>query len=104
MANLEEVNIKRKDKTCACFTGTGFVYSLPIELQPTILSYLSNLGSPSISFEKTSLLKIENPDLIITGLKRLKEVRFSLKDTNRIDLLQIFEEDLVKYVENERYK
>ena len=102
--SLETVNIKKRSvKGCRCL-GTAFVYTLPFGLGPEALQYLQAMGTPAVSFEKTSLLKIENADFSITGIKRLKDVRFTLKDTEKTELITVFEDNLIKYAEshNER--
>jgi hypothetical protein len=95
--------VKIKPKDCAC-KNNAYVYRLPMRLGLEILDFLKPLGSPALSFEKTSLLKIENNDFAITGVKRLKEVRFSLKKQDKANLLQIFEGALIKYVEKHQRK
>lgn len=99
--NLEKANIKKRSaKGCGC-QDTALVYTLPFGLGEEALQYLQVMGLPSVSFEKTSLLKIENADFGITGIKRLKDVRFALKNSQRADLIATFEENLVKYVESQ---
>ena len=99
--NLETVNIKKRSvKGCGCL-GTAFVYTLPFGLGPEALQYLQVMGTPAVSFEKTSLLKIENADFSITGIKRLKDVRFTLKDTEKTELITVFEDNLIKYAESQ---
>jgi hypothetical protein len=61
------------------------VYSLPVSLEPEILPYISSLGVPSMTFEKTSLLMIENEDLAITGVKKFKEIKFTLKNKDKLE-------------------
>jgi hypothetical protein len=103
-SNLEAANIKKRSvKGCGCL-GTAFVYTLPFGLGSEALQYLQAMGMPAVSFEKTSLLKIENADFSITGIKRLKDVRLTLKDAEKKDLITTFEENLIKYVENQIIK
>jgi hypothetical protein len=77
---------------------------LPIRLGTEILNFLKVLGNPALSFEKTSLLRIENTDFAITGVKRLKEIRFSIKKNEKAYMQQIFEEALIKYIEKYKRK
>jgi len=98
--SLQSVNIKKRSVNgCGC-QSTAFVYTLPVGLGIEILSYLQKLGTPAVSFEKTSLLKLENADYVITGIKRLKDVRFTLKNSEKTDFIDVFEEVLIKYIKN----
>lgn len=104
--SLETANIKKRlVKGCGCL-GTAFVYTLPFGLGFEALQFLQGMGTPAVSFEKTSLLKVENADFAITGIKRLKDVRFTLKNAEKTDLVTTFEENLIRYVEsqNERQR
>ena len=95
---IKEAGIVKIDpKNCAC-TKNSYVYRIPNSIGVEILEFLKPLGTPAISFEKTSLLRIENGEFAITGVKRLKEIRFSLKKSEKTNLLAIFEEALINYV------
>lgn len=95
--------VKIKPKNCSC-SYDAYVYRLPIRLGVEIIDFLKPLGSPALSFEKTSLLKIENNEYLITGVKRLREVRFSIKKTGKAVPLQTFEGALIQYVEKHKRK
>lgn len=100
-SNLEAANIKKRSvKGCGCL-GTAFVYTLPFGLGSEALQYLQAMGMPAVSFEKTSLLKIENADFSITGIKRLKDVRLTLKDAEKTEFIAVFEDNLIKYAESQ---
>jgi len=90
--------VKRSPKNCSC-GHNAYVYRLPVKLGNEIIACLAHMGKPAFSFNKTCLLKIENPDFAITGVKRLKEVRFALKKPNKAQFLAVFETALIKYVE-----
>ena len=99
--SLETVNIKKRSvKGCGCL-GTAFVYTLPFGLGSEALQYLQAMGVPAVSFEKTSLLKIETIDFSITGIKRLKDVRFTLKDAEKTELITVFEGHLIRYAKSQ---
>lgn len=99
--SLSAANIKKRSvKGCGCL-GAAFVYTLPFGLGIEALQYLQGMGTPAVSFEKTSLLKIENADFSITGIKRLKDVRLTLKADQKVDLVTAFEENLIRYVESQ---
>lgn len=102
-SELEAENIKKRDGGgCNCISNKrkppSFIYTLPFPLDVDIVPYISNLGTPSVSFEKTSLLRIENYEVSITGVKGIREVRFTLKNRIKPENQQLFEEDLIKYV------
>lgn len=100
--SIEAVGIRRVEtKGCNC-NNTAFVYYLPVPLDIEILSCISSIGTPSLSFEKTCLLRIETPDLIITGVRRLKEIRFTVKVLSGQTKMPAFEEGLIKYVESRK--
>jgi hypothetical protein len=44
------------------------------QLDENIIQFLSNFGKSAVDFNKAALLKIENQDFSIVGIKRLKEV------------------------------
>jgi hypothetical protein len=92
---------RRKVKGCVC-NSTAFIYNLPIPLDDDVLKYVNCMGNPCISFEKTSLLKIETIDFSIIGLKRLKEIRFTVKTENGNNLLDKFENSLILFVASKK--
>ena len=90
--------VRLNPKNCPC-GHNAYVYRLPVKLDNPIIAFLAHMGKPAFSFEKTCLLKIENKEFAITGVKRLKEIRFSLKKPNQAHLITVFETALIKYVE-----
>jgi hypothetical protein len=67
-------------KLPSCPSGcVQFAYDLPIRLDGSILPFLEPLGKLAYPFEKTGLLRLECPGFTVNGIKRLREVRVSLK-------------------------
>lgn len=96
---LEQYNIfRRYSENCQCGQGI-FIYTIPIKLDEKIVDFLKDMGKPAFDFKKTSILKIENPIFAITGIRRLKEIRFILKK-GVMSILDIFEDALIKYLES----
>lgn len=91
--------IKRKIKNCSC-NQSSFIYLLPIKITEDILKYLTQFGTPAFELKKTSILKIENQNYSITGVRRLKEIRVNLKkETN--GFFDLLEDALINYVKGE---
>ena len=100
---LKQNNILRRyTPSCQCGQHT-FIYTIPTKLDERMIKFLEPLGQPAFDFKKTSILKIENPSLIITGIRRLKEIRFTIKKEKK-GILDIFEDALIKYVESVKEK
>jgi hypothetical protein len=94
---LKQNNIMRRySQSCKC-GNHSFIYTIPVKLDERIISLLTPLGVPAFDFSKTSILKIENSTLIITGIRRLREIRFVLKK-EITSILDAFEDALIKYV------
>lgn len=95
---LSDAGISRKGAgDCPC-GGNILVYRIPIRLDGKILEYLKPMGEPAFDFEKSHLLRIENPAFIISGVKRLREVRFVLKNKEITANVEYFEQLLADYV------
>jgi hypothetical protein len=70
-------------------------------LNEEVISFLQPLGIPAVSFEQTSLLKIENNDFSITGIRRMSQIRLTIKkEEKREEIVDTFEEVLAKYIES----
>ncbi len=76
---------------------------MPIRLDERIVKFLIPLGVPAFDFKKTSILKVETPVFTITGVRRLREIRFTLKKEKK-GILDIFEDALIKYIESTKEK
>jgi len=100
---LKQYDIKRrKTNNCQC-SQSAFIYTMPVRLDEKIVKFLEPIGKPAFDFKQTSILKIENATFAITGVRRLREIRFTLKkELNGI--LDIFEDALVKYLESLKEK
>jgi len=94
---------KIEKKGCSCNkTYLTLIYKIPIKLDVDIVGFLSSLGKPSVPFRKTSVLKIENGRYSISGIKRLREVKFILKKSRDDNALIEFENGLVNYVNSKK--
>lgn len=92
----------------SCIIGSGckcssskltYIYNLPLGLDINIIEHLALFGQSSTSFEKQAILKIENTDFSIIGVRRLKQIRFVLKNTNVSHLIEQFETALLQWLE-----
>lgn len=100
---LKQHNIRRRQiKNCQC-SQTAFIYTIPIKLDEKIVKCLTHMGRPAFDFKATSILKIETPDFAITGVRRLREIRFTLKKQVK-GSLDIFEDAVIKYLEVSKEK
>ena len=100
---LKNHNIIRRDtKNCQC-GKKALVYLLPVKLDEKILEFIKHMGKPAFDFKKTSILKIENPNFSISGIRRLREIRVTLKKDVK-GLIDIFEDALIKYIEKVKEK
>jgi len=70
-----------------------------MRLDVDILPFLTDFGTPSPSFTKTSLLKIYNKQLAITGVRKMSQIRYVVRDKDGETLRDKFEEKLIEYVE-----
>ena len=101
---LKDANVSRRQAgKCSC-GGQILVYSMPVRLDKEILPLLSSFDKPAFDFNASHLLKIENPLYIITGVKRLKEIRFTAKNEQGANLINDFEAQLAKYVKSKEKK
>ena len=99
MDKLKECKIvKRQTKTCQCGQNS-YIYMIPTKLDENILNYLSQFGNPAFDFKKTSILKIENQNYSITGVRRLREIRLNIKNEIK-GFLDLFESALIDYIKN----
>ena len=89
---------KRKSKGCACGKDS-YIYTLPIGLDSLILEHLVAFGMAALDFEKTRLLKMGNAHYSVTGIKKLKEIRFTAKSKKGLARLVEFEDTIMQYVE-----
>ena len=97
---LSELGVSfRKSGGCCKLPGSG-IYSLPMRLDVDIIPFLQPYGQPAVSFEQTSLLKLENSEFSLTGVRKLKQVRLTMKKKDRLDIADVFEDILIKYVES----
>ena len=98
---LKKHNIRRKQTNgCSC-NKTTFIYSISVKVDEKIVDALSCFGKPAFDFKKTAILKIENPQFAITGIKRLKEVRLTLKKGGK-GVVDKFEDVLINYLEEKK--
>jgi hypothetical protein len=93
---------RRSTKNCQC-SQNAFVYLIPVKLDERVVKFIEHIGKPAFDFKKTSILKIENPTLIISGIRRLREIRLTLKK-NVKGVIDIFEDAIIKYIESFKEK
>ena len=91
--------IHRVVQGCKCSKSfLTYIYTIPIQLDENIVNFMSKFGNLAVDFNKTALLKIENQNLSIVGVKRLKEVKLILKNNKDIGIIDSFEKSLAEYV------
>lgn len=96
MIDLSQYKITRRQSD-GCKCKESYTYTIPIQIDIKIIQYLNKIGVPAFNFKTTNLIKIENKDLIITGIKRAREIKIMLKNKDK-SLLDVFEECLVSYI------
>lgn len=85
---------------CNCSSShSAYTYILPFGLDSGIIEPMSQFGNSSTSFEKQALLKIENQDFSIVGVRRLKQIKIIIKNPNVSHLIDKFEEAIVQWLE-----
>lgn len=92
--------IKTIGDSCKCSSSViTYSYKLPLEIDISLVDFLSDFGASSTSIKKQALLKIENKDFSITGVRRLKQIKLVIKNNNSNHLVIKFEESLLKWLE-----
>jgi hypothetical protein len=77
-------------------------YTLPRELDGTIYTYLATFGTPTLTLERNSMLKIENADVSIMGIRRARGIKLTLKNVNKLNLVDVFEIALENWLERKK--
>lgn len=96
---LIKYNIIRKTSGCGCSCASNTTrYSIPKRLDDKILDFIQPLGKPCLDFNKSYLLKIENADYSITGLKGGDYISFYKKKDGAEKYLDILENIIILYV------
>lgn len=89
----------RRRKLGDCPSGcSSFAYDLSVRLDESILPFIEPLGRSVIPFQRTSILKIEGADYVISGIRRLKEIRLMLKKGADRSIIPKFEEALLEWL------
>lgn len=90
-------------KGCKCSkTFITYIYTLPVGLDSDIVGVLSNFGHNVVPFNKSAMLKIDNANLSIIGIKRLKDIKLIFKKNNDSQTLVLFEEALLNYLKSKK--
>lgn len=85
---------------CKCSSSKlTYSYNLPIGLDIEIVECLAQFWQSSTSFEKQAILKIETQDFSIIGIRRMKQIKFVLKNTNVSHLIDQFENAIAQWLE-----
>ncbi len=88
------------EKGCSCNNSMIYNYSLPFFLDETISKYLEPYGKSALSFEKNAMIKIETKEYSIVAIKRLKNIKITIKNSNSI--IEEFENSLLKWIESRK--
>jgi hypothetical protein len=92
------VKVSKAGGGCCGSSRTTTAYSLPMRLDIDIVPFLTEFGTPSPSFETTGLLKIDKQHFLISGVKKISQVRFTAKDEEGREVIKVFEERLIQYI------
>lgn len=100
-ALLKQLGVSRiSGEGCRCSSfNMTYTYNLPIGIDSNIPKYLLVFGESSTSLDRQAILKIENQDFSITGVKRLKQIKLIIKNINISHLVEQFEDALAKWLE-----
>lgn len=104
-SKLQELGIKKAvgdGGGCCKNKQKTYIYSLPIRLEDDVIPLIQAYGKLVFSFEKTSLLKIETKEFSIIGIRLMSQLRLTLKDLTRTDIVESLENTIIKYVTERR--
>ena len=93
------VKVFQSSGGCCGGSRSTTAYSLPMKLDIDILPFLEEFGTSKPSFEKTGLLKIENKNFAITGVRKISQIRFVIKNKEYVEIIEKFEERLSQYID-----
>lgn len=96
--DLKDIGVRRRNAGGCSRGGIIIVYRLPFRLTDNLAKYFLGLGQPANTFATGPVFKIEKQNYNITGIKRLKEIRFTIKKQAGVEKLLIFEDLLKTYV------
>jgi hypothetical protein len=101
MNKLESLNVKVKSGSGCCNKNKiSIIYVLPKKINLDILSYFSSFGEPSLSFEKTSVLKYDSFDYTIIAVRKFNDIKVIVKNNNiKEELISKIEDIIIRYVE-----
>lgn len=94
------VKISKSRGGCCGGNHSTTAYLLPMRLDVDIIPFLLEFGNPALSFEKTSLLKIDKKHFAITGIRKINQIRFVSKDKKGLEQIDNFEKILIYYIES----
>ena len=94
-----------KRRAVSCRTGrTTFVYRLPVRLDFEVLPFIEHLGKLAFSFKRMRILRLECDGYVVTGIRKMKEIRASLDVGVQEDVLEPLEEALFCLMDHIRNK
>lgn len=104
ISELQKVGILRVvGEGCNCSSRQqSYSYTLPSIIDDDITKYLEVFGKPSLSLSKNAILKIENQDFSITGIKNFKQIKLILKNSGIEILVNNFENALISWAESRK--
>lgn len=92
------VKIFKAGGGCCGSSRMTTAYSLPMRLDIDVVPFLAEFGTPSPSFETTGLLKIDKQHFLISGVKKISQIRFTAKDEEGKEKIEVFEKKLIQYI------
>lgn len=84
---------------CACRGNPmTYIYVLPIRIDASIEKVMAPLGKSAMSFQKQSMIKINNSDFSLIAVNRLKQIKLTIKKPNAGYIVEQFEDLLIDYM------
>jgi len=101
MSKLQKLGVSYVvGNACKCSTSQmAYTYKLPYVLDLKIEKPFSSFGKSSTSLQKQSIMKIENENFSITGIKGLKSIKLIIKNPEFNYLVEEFENALIMWLE-----
>jgi len=98
---LIKLGVKIKKGGGCCNKDKTTAYFLPIRIGLDLEQYLKPIGEPRLDFKKTTILKIEDTNFLISGIKGMSQItlRFKKKDIDYYIVEQL-EKHLISYIED----
>ena len=99
---LDELGVIKKEtgQGCNCSKSSkSIIYTLPIRIDLPLGPIIENIfGKLATSFEKTGLLKVHRDAFIITAVRKLKQIRFTIRKEEGLNFVDGLEKAIIEYM------